>query len=165
MQSKLPIKYTYKVTDTFYAGEYPFEEEPEDGLPKLQKLLDFGIVHFINLTSERLTEYREFLPKHCTYTNLSTVDYTVPSFENLKKAHDIISQSKEKVYVHCKGGYDRTGVAVATYFIYQGKTADEAKRLYLQKADKIRTRYPHLPLIETRWEVLEEYQQYLKQCR
>ena len=77
MQSKLPIKYAYKVTDIFYIGEYPFEEEQEDGLPKLQKLLDFGIVHFINLTSERLTEYREFLPKHCTYTNLSTADYSV----------------------------------------------------------------------------------------
>ena len=165
MQSKFPIQFFYKVTDTFYAGEYPFEKEPEEGVVKLKCLTDFGIKHFIDLTEERqrLTKYSEFLPKHCTYTNLSTADYTVPSFENLKAAHDIISQSKEKVYVHCKGGFDRTGVAVATYFVYQGKTADEAKQLYLQVAEKIRTRYPHTPLIETKWEVLGEYQQFLKQ--
>ena len=160
-QSKLPIKYTYKVTDIFYAGEYPFEEEQDDGLPKLQKLLDFGIVHFINLTSERLTEYREFLPKHCTYTNLSTVDYTVPSFENLKKTHDIISQSKDKVYVHCKGGHDRTGVAVATYFIYIGLTVEEAKERYLKVSKPVKGRYPHTPLMETQWKVLKEYQKWL----
>jgi protein-tyrosine phosphatase len=161
MQSQLPIKYAYKVTDTFYAGEYPFEEEPKDGLPKLQKLLDFGIVHFINLTSERLTEYENFLPKHCTYTNLSTVDYTVPSFENLKKAHDIISQSKEKVYIHCKGGHDRTGVAVATYFIYMGLTVEEAKEQYLKVSKPVKGRYPHTPLMETKWKVLKEYQEWL----
>ena len=164
MQSELPIKFSYKVTDIFYAGEYPFEKEPDEGIVKLNRLIDFGIVHFINLTEERqrMTKYSEFLPMHCTYMNLPMADYTVPSFQDLKTAHDIISRSEEKIYVHCRGGYDRTGAVVATFFIHQGKTADEAKQLYLQTADKIRTRYPHTPLIETRWEVLEKYQQFLK---
>jgi protein-tyrosine phosphatase len=162
-QSKLPIKYSYQVTDAFYAGEYPFEKETEEGIVKLKRLTDFGIKHFIDLTSERLTKYSDYLPKHCTYLNLPTIDYTTPSFQDLQTAHDSISQAEDKVFVHCKGGYDRTGVVVATYFIYTGLVADQAKKRYLQVADKIRTRYAHLPLIETRWEVLKDYELFLKQ--
>ena len=162
-QSNQPINYSYKITDTFYAGEYPFEKTAKEGLPKLQSLIDFGISHFIDLTEERqhLTRYSEFLPEHCTYVNLPTEDETVPCFENLKMAHDIISQSTDKVYVHCKGGYDRTGVVVATYFVYTGSTAEQAKEQYLQAAAKIRTRYKHKPLIEKSWEVLEQYKEWL----
>ena len=161
-QTEQPIEFFYKVTETFFAGEYPFSLLLEDGIVKLKRLIDFGITHFIDLTSEQPTRYSEFLPNHCTYLNLPTEDYILPSFENLKTAHDFISQSKEKIYLHCIGGYDRTGVAVATFFVYQGKTVAEAKQLYLQKADKIRTRYRHLPLLETKWEVLEEYEQFLQ---
>ena len=166
MKSDLPIPFSYQVTENFFAGEYPFEKVREEGLTKLQKLIDFGIKFFIDLTEERqfLTEYREFLPPDCTYLNLPTEDNTSPDFQDLKTAHDIISQSDGKVYVHCKGGYDRTGVVVATYFIYLGKTSDEAKELYLQKADKIRKRYPHKPLIETKWKILELYREWLAQA-
>ena len=169
MQSKPPIQWSYQVTDIFYAGEYPFKKNLEDGKPKLQSLIDFGIKHFIDLTEgyqkELLTEYSGYLPPGCTYLNLPTIDYTVPRFENLKKVHEFISQSKDKVYVHCKGGYDRTGVTVATYFVYIGLTTKQAKDLYLQVASEIRTRYPHKPLLETRWEVLDEYQEWLAKAK
>ena len=163
MQPALPIEFSYKVTDIFYAGEYPFEILPKDGIVKLNRLIDFGIKHFIDLTSERLTKYNEFLPKHCTYMSLSIPDYTVPSFEKLKMAHDIVSQSKEKVYVHCKGGHDRTGIVVATYFIHAGLSPMLAKQKFYEVfVPPVRGRYPHSPLIETRWKVLTEYEQFLK---
>ena len=165
MQSESPLRWSYKVTDTFYAGEYPFKKDAKEGEVKLKRLTDFGIKHFIDLTEgyqkEYLTEYSKYLPSGCTYLNLPTVDYTVPDFENLKKVHDFISLSKEKVYLHCKGGYDRTGVTVATWFIYLGKTVEEARKLYFEKAAEIRKRYPHQPLIETDWSVLEQYQEWL----
>jgi ADP-ribosylglycohydrolase/protein-tyrosine phosphatase len=164
MQTELPIKYSYEVTENFFAGGYPFAKETEEGIEKLKRLTDFGIKHFIDLTSEPLTKYSEFLPEDCTYKNLPTEDDTVPHFGFLKEAHDIISQSndeEEKVYVHCKGGYDRTGVVVATYFIYVGFTPEEAKEQFLKVSKPVQGRYLHKPLIETNWKVLEEYQEWL----
>jgi protein-tyrosine phosphatase len=162
MQSTLPIKFSYKVTDIFYAGEYPFEEVAETGIVKLKRLTDFGIKHFIDLTSERLTRYNDFLPKHCTYTKMPTNDYTVPSFENLKTIHDIINQSNEKVYVHCKGGHDRTGAVVAMYFIHAGFSPPLAKQKFYEVfIPPVKGRYPHSPLIETKWKILELYKEWL----
>ena len=119
MKPKLPIEYSYKVTDTFYAGEYPFEKQQEEGMPKLNSLIDFGITTIIDLTSEQLTPYNEHLPDTCTRLHFPTEDYTCPDFSTLNEIHSIIDEAggrDEKIYVHCKGGHDRTGVVVATYF-------------------------------------------------
>jgi protein-tyrosine phosphatase len=166
-----PIEFSYKVAGNFYAGEYPFKRTVEEGLPKLQQLLDFGIKHFIDLTEppDRMTSYREHLPKDIEYTRFPTEDMTVPDFNDLRKIHKIASKSDVKVYVHCRGGFDRTGVTVATFFIFAGGTADQAKKMYLQTVpDRVRTRYGSSfhPLIErSGWKALKEYQQFLKQWR
>jgi protein-tyrosine phosphatase len=162
MPTKRPIEFSYKVTATFYAGEYPFAKETDEGIVKLQKLLDFGIRHFIDMTSERLTKYDTFLPKDVAYTHLPTNDYTVPAFDDLKKIHDIVNQFSEKVYVHCKGGYDRTGATVATYFIYAGQTPAQAKKRFREVSKPVKGRYPYPPLIESNWKVLDEYKEYLE---
>jgi protein-tyrosine phosphatase len=165
---KHPIEYSYKVTDNFFAGEYPFKRTEVEGLPKLQQLLDFGIKHFIDLTEppDRLTTYREHLPDYIEYTRFPTVDMTVPNFDDLLAIHEIASNSKEMIYVHCKGGFDRTGVTVATFFVFAGKTADQAKKMYIKTVPKKqRTRYGsfYLPLIErTNWKALKEYERFLK---
>jgi len=75
MKQKLPFKYSYKVTDTFYAGEYPFKKLTKDGIKKLQCLLDFGVTTIIDLTSEPLTPYDEHLPDSCIRLHFPTVDY------------------------------------------------------------------------------------------
>ena len=155
--SSYEIRFFYRVAENFFAGEYPLAE----GKAKLQKILDFGIIHFIDLTMEPLTIYKDFLPDFCTYTQLATEDYTVPTFENLKKAHDFICKSKEKVYLHCLGGYDRTGIAVATYFIYCGLTVEQAKEQFRVVSKPVLGRYNDPPLIEENWMVLNEYEQFL----
>jgi len=163
-----PIEFSYKVTENFYAGEYPFRRTVGEGLPKLQQLIDFGIKHFIDLTEppDRLTPYREHLPEDIEYTRFPTVDMTVPNLKDLQKIHEIASKSKVKVYVHCKGGFDRTGATVATFFVFAGRTADQAKKMYIQTVpNKQRTRYGSmfLPLIErTGFRALKEYQHFLK---
>jgi protein-tyrosine phosphatase len=165
-----PIEFSYKVAGNFYAGEYPFKRTVEEGLPKLQRLLDFGIKHFIDLTEppDRLTSYSEHLPKDIGYTRFPTVDMTVPNFNDLRKIHEIVIKSEVKIYVHCKGGFERTGATVATFFVFQGGTADQAKKIYMQTVpDRIRTRYGSmfLPLIErTGWKALKEYQRFLKRA-
>ena len=164
-----PIEFSYKVTENFYAGEYPFRRTADEGLPKLQQLLDFGIKHFIDLTEppDRLTPYREHLPEDTEYTRFPTVDMTVPNLKDLRKIHEIASKSEVKVYVHCKGGFDRTGATVATFFVFDGRTAEQARGMYIQTVpNRIRTRYGSmfLPLIErTEFRALKEYQHFLKQ--
>ena len=164
-----PIEFSYRVTENFFAGEYPFKRTVAEGLPKFQQLLDFGIKHFIDLTEppDRLTSYREHLPEDIEYTRFPTVDMTVPGLDDLQKIHEIVSQSTVKVYVHCKGGFDRTGATVATYFIFEGGTAAHAKTMYIQTVPhKQRTRYGSmfLPLIErTGYTALKKYEHFLKQ--
>jgi protein-tyrosine phosphatase len=164
-----PIEFSYKVTKNFFAGEYPFKRTVAEGLPKLQQLLDFGIKHFIDLTElpDRLTPYREHLPEDIEYTRFPTIDMTVPDFNDLRRIHEIASKSDVKIYVHCKGGFDRTGATVATFFVLGGGTPEQAKKTYIQTVpNKIRTRYGSmfLPLIErTGFRALKEYQHFLEQ--
>ena len=167
--TKAPIEFSYHVTGNFFAGEYPFKRTVDEGLPKLQLLLDFGIKHFIDLTEppDELTSYREYLPEDIAYTRFPTVDMTVPNLKDLRTIHEIASKSDVKIYVHCKGGFDRTGATVATYFVFNGGTAEEAKKMYVQTVpNKQRTRYGsfYLPLIErTEYAALKKYEQFLKQ--
>ncbi len=164
MKHNLPFKYSYKVTDTFYAGEYPFEIQPKDGIPKLNNLIDFGIKTIIDLTSEPLTQYAGHLPDTCTRLHYPTMDYTSPDFSILKEIHTRIEKAEklgEKIYIHCKGGHDRTGVVVATYFIHAGFSPQTAKQKFYEVfIPPVRGRYPHRPLIETEWSILERYKQY-----
>ena len=166
MQSKLPFKFSYKVTETFYAGEYPFARLPQDGIVKLNSLIDFGITTIIDLTSEPLTKYAEYLPKTCTRHHLPTDDYTCPDFPTLKEIHtriDDAARLDKKIYVHCRGGHDRTGAVVATYFVWSGHTPSAAKQKFYEVfVPPVRGRYPHRPLIETEWETLEQYRKWLQ---
>ena len=103
--------------------------------------------------------------------NLPMEENTVPSFEDLKKIHDTIrnyersrrqyKKGTAKLYVHCKGGVDRTGVVIATYLIYTGLTVEEAKKRFLIVSKPMQGRYRHKPLIELNWIVLEEYKEWL----
>jgi protein-tyrosine phosphatase len=166
MKPALPIEFSYKVADHFYAGEYPFKPLVKDGKQKLKKLIDFGIDYFIDLTSEPLTDYAEHLPEQCSRLHFPTPDYTVPDFATLEQIHLIIDEVKtfeEKIYVHCKGGHDRTGVVIATYFIHAGLSPLEAKKKFYEVfVPPVRGRYPHRPLIETDWTVLDRYRDFLQ---
>lgn len=166
MPSKLPFKFSYQVTDTFYAGEYPFKTRVQDGIPKLQRLIDFGIKTIIDLTKEPLTKYAAHLPATCTRLHFPTIDYTSPDFSTLKEIHTLIDEAasrSDKIYVHCKGGYDRTGVVVATYFVWSRYTPLGAKQKFYEAfVPPVRGRYIHRPFIETAWEILERYQEWLE---
>jgi len=160
----------YPLTENCIAGEYPFKRTVAEGLPKLKMLLDAGIMHFIDLTEppDRLTTYSEHLPEGIEHIRFPTVDMTVPDFAHLREIHTMIAKTHrhKKMYYHCKGGFDRTGVVTATYFIFQGKTPAQAKQMYIQTVpDKIRARYGrmYLPLIErTGYAALKQYEQFLK---
>jgi len=166
MQTKLPIEYSYRVAGQhFYAGEYPFSRKAHEGIPKLHRLIDFGIKCFVDLTSEPMTRYAEHLPTDCMRLPVPTGDYTIPDFPRMKEIHTKIDEAErngEKIYVHCRGGHDRTGAVVACYFVWMGHTPTEAKhKFYEVFLPPVRGRYPHRPLIETDWNALERYQQWL----
>lgn len=166
MSQKLPFAYSYKITDAFYAGEYPFEMRTQDGIPKLRSLIDFGVTTIVDLTSEPLNSYAGHLTASCTRLHYPTWDYTCPKFAVLKEIHVLIDETEmrgKKIYVHCKGGHDRTGAVVATYFIHKGLSPTEAKQKFYEVfVPPVRGRYPHPPLIETEWETLDRYREYGK---
>ena len=71
-----------------------------------------------------------------------------------------------------QGGYDVLGCILLDFvkkvvYIQKRYLRLDKKRfvqkLYLQKAATQRLRYDHLPLIETCWNVLEDYKHYIKQ--
>lgn len=169
-QPTLPIKFSYKVQDGFYAGEYPFEIDFFEGRQKLNQILRFGITDFIDLTTkeEKLNDYTKTLTmKNVERLHFPTPDMQVPKFDTLHKIHQAIRNqigSKRKVYLHCKGGYDRTGAVVATWFIYNGMTPVQAKQAYMQVFTPYpqREKYLYRPcLIETDWTPLSQYQKWL----
>ena len=90
---------------------------------------------------------RFFLPLHCSTSVL-------PGNQSRFDPHG----TAKKIYIHCRGGHDRTGAVVVAYFIYQGFSPAEAKERFRDAfLPSVKGRYPHRPLIETDWNVLERY--------
>lgn len=109
----------YKVSDQLYRGAQP----TKDGIKELKKL---GIKTIVNL---RLSHSdRKLLGD----SGLSYERIPVNVFRPKKKSYVrflkiVTDSSKQPVFVHCKKGADRTGVAVASYRIFvQGWDKEEA---------------------------------------
>jgi len=166
----LPIKFSYQVQDNFFAGEYPFEKTLCDGKQKLDQMVQFGISQFIDLTEKKsgFRDYSKYLPQGVFRLHVPCEDMQVPLFKRLVWIHNKIEQTLEygeKLYLHCKGGYDRTGIAVATWFIYNGDTPEQAWDKYMKVFLPYEKRkvYKNRPcLLETEWHQLLMYKFYLQ---
>ena len=119
------------------AGQYPRTPDPESSREKLRSLLDTGVRTFVNLTFTgegrthgRLQEYVTLLDSVARVMNVevyhyqfSIVDMGLPSPGLMDSILDTIDESLTKalpVYVHCWGGYGRTGTAVGCWLIRHG---------------------------------------------
>ena len=163
-----PIKFSYEVEkDNLYAGEYPRALDEWESKEKIKQLLDFGITAFVDLTEEGETApYTKFLPDACTYSRHSIVDVQTP--ETMNQLHEIILEIDRlihlgwKVYVHCLGGIDRTGVIVACWFVYQGLSPEDAFQEFVQRWQTNPKSQKVQPLIDRRWDYLDQYADWLK---
>lgn len=105
----------------------------QKSLLKLSGLSRVGIAHIINLIEsdesttdnikidqyeDILNEYNSFTHVPLTYERLSIRDMNIPLEERMKEILDSIDANNEggkSVYVHCHGGFGRTGTVVGCY--------------------------------------------------
>ena len=102
-----------KIDDSLFRGAQPLLE----GFQQLKKL---GITTIVDLRGEDTRtidwERRQAEFAGIRFLNIPTSGWLAPSNEQVAQFLAIFRDNpKEKVYVHCRYGEDRTGVFVATY--------------------------------------------------
>ena len=117
-----PLYQSYYLYDrNIFSGEYPGDKNSEMAQTKINRMVHFGVRHFIDLTEEgELRPYSHLLPKGTTYTRFPIPNCGVP--KSIDDVYRLIVRIKELskrddgyVYIHCWGGVGRTGTIVACY--------------------------------------------------
>ena len=122
-----PLYQSYNLGCNVFAGEYPGDKYGEKAEHKLQRMIHFGVRHFVDLTEEGEHEsYAYLLPPDCTHTRFPIRDVSVP--QSIDQACDVVNKIKELskrddgfVYLHCWGGVGRTGILAACYLAEEMK--------------------------------------------
>jgi ADP-ribosylglycohydrolase len=157
---KRPLPNTYWVQDgRFLAGEYPGGETPEDTRKRLEDLLAAGIDYFIDLTEpDERVDYRALLPTHVGYYRRALPDHGIPLLpahmrEVQAALRDALAAGR-RIYVHCRAGIGRTGMAVGCWLGEEGLAGDAAlERLNeLWKQNARASRWPRVPETEAQRE-------------
>jgi dolichol-phosphate mannosyltransferase len=139
-----PIPNSYWVIPgRLLAGEHP--SGPLEGAAgtRLQALLLAGIDCFVDLTeAEELADYRPLLPAHAEHFRFGIADMGVPfnvsqTRELLSVIHKALARDR-RVYVHCKAGIGRTGLAMGCFLAEEDGNGRKAiarlNRLWRQSA-------------------------------
>ena len=114
------------VPHKFLAGEYPGDKHLVNARQKINRFLEVGIRHFIDLTEVGeydLIPYETILAKESRAANIAATyqrypirDISVPSdaqfLAEILFAIDRRIRQGGAVYVHCWGGVGRTGLVV-----------------------------------------------------
>ncbi len=109
------VSYVGKINNFLYRGSQPNEQ----GVEQLKKI---GITTIVDLRGERqgtvATERKRAEALGMHLVNIRASGWSPPKDEELVQFFSLLQkQPKEKVYVHCWLGNDRTGVFVAAYRI------------------------------------------------
>lgn len=141
-----PLKQSYQVSEHLWAGEYPGDKNGECAKDKLNRMMQFGVRCFFDLTEEgELTPYDDMLPTDVSYTHFPIRDVSVPqSIKDVRKLVQTILQKADgthgEVYVHCWGGVGRTGTIIACLI------AEEMENPTLEKVmGELRKRFAMMP--------------------
>lgn len=119
------------------AGEYP------GGLPwqaraKLNRLLDFGITYYLDLThkADPLKSYARQLQAlaagrgvSVVYSRRSIPDRGCPTRELMREILDELDRALAEghsAYVHCWGGVGRTGIVIGCHLVRSGTPGEAA---------------------------------------
>ena len=169
-----PTKRSYWIIpDEFAAGAYPGKEGKGSinvNKEVLQRLLDFGIDTFINLTEDEtgggdsfLEMYDPFLPDHCIVDRYPILDVSIPTEEFMVTILDAIDGhlAEGKVpYIHCWGGIGRTGTVVGCWLIRHGHaTPDTVGDLISElRVGDVEAGHRLSPEAESQWEFLLNWQ-------
>jgi protein-tyrosine phosphatase len=117
--------------------------------------------------TEGLKPYAQMLPSGVSHNRFAILDATFPkTFAYLQTILQYIERKIAdggKVYVHCMGGIDRTGVIVASWFVYNGFLPDKALEEYKRRwsTNPKSTIVSWKPLIQIEPDYLRKFYEYL----
>jgi ADP-ribosylglycohydrolase len=138
---KPPLPHSYWVEPGhLLAGEHPDGGNEGTTRARLETLVAAGVRHFIDLTQpHELAPYRDLLPAGVSYGNFPMQDHSLPeSQQQMRDLQQAVAAAMKRggVYIHCRAGIGRTGVAVGCYLREQGESATgalaELNRLWQQ---------------------------------
>jgi ADP-ribosylglycohydrolase len=160
-----PIPNSYWVEPgRLLAGEYPGITRPESA-GRVQTLLDAGITSFIDLTAEgELPPYNVDLGNRARHRRFAITDHELPSspefFDDVIAAIDADLSEGRRIYLHCRAGIGRTGMAVGCYLIHRGldgKAAFDRLQELWQRCARSRS-WPSVPETEEQIRYLMSWQ-------
>lgn len=114
------------------AGEYPGGSSRSDPAAAVDALLHARVTCFIDLTqAKEMLGYESLLEAaDVAYHRFPIVDHGVPRspdvFTAVLATIDAAIDAGGCVYLHCRAGIGRTGMAVACYLIHSGLSAEQA---------------------------------------
>ena len=120
------------IEDRLLAGAYPGKKMPAEtgGRPEVtQRLLDAGVDMFVNLTEDqpgggdRLDRYDRHVDGRADIVRLSITDLGTPTADHMVNILDTVDEhlaDGRVVYVHCWGGFGRTGMVVGCWLRRHG---------------------------------------------
>ncbi len=162
---KPPLPNSYWVEPgRLLAGEHPDGGSETHTRKRIKALVAAGVRTFIDLTqSHELASYREHLPEGIRYGNFPMLDHSLPlSPQQMREVQQALEEGMQggAVYVHCRAGIGRTGVAVGCYLREQGESGLDAliKLNHLWQQNARAASWPTIP--ET-----EEQEQYVRDWR
>lgn len=128
----LPLgNYYWVLPGQLLAGEHPTGGNPELAGARLQGLLAAGVRCFIDLTTEEeFAPYGAQLPPEAAYFRKSIPDHSTPATpadmgEVLDRVRTALRDG-QLVYLHCRAGIGRTGMAAGCLLAELGRTGEEA---------------------------------------
>jgi len=110
---KLPgVHNAGKIDDSLFRGAQPHSE----GIEQLKRL---GITTIVDLRGEGRDqierERKQTESLGMRFVNIPVSGWSPPTNDQVAQFLSLFSNKKEKIFVHCRFGDDRTGVFVATY--------------------------------------------------
>ena len=126
------------VPHKFLAGEYPGNKDPVKARRKINRFLEVGVRHFIDLTeSGELVPYGSILSEEALRANITVTHerFPIPDLSVPRAAADLDEilltidrriREGGTVFLHCSGGVGRTGLVVGCWLHEHCRTPDDA---------------------------------------